>query len=137
MLLFLAFLLGLVSGIRTFTAPAVLWMMLHRSVWAYVLAAAAILEYFGDLHPKAPPRTSASNLIPRLISGAFVGWGVAVAAGGSTAFGAVAGTIGALAGAYGSLWIRMRAISAIGNVASGVLEDIVAIAASFAIVAQL
>jgi uncharacterized membrane protein len=137
MFLLLAFLLGVVSGLRTFTAPAVLWIMRHAGLGAYVLGAAALFEYFFDLHPKAPPRTSTSSIVARLFSGAFVGWFAAVAAGISPSSGAAAGAIGALAGAYGSLPLRRRAIAAVGNVAAGLLEDLVAIAAAIAIVVRL
>jgi uncharacterized membrane protein len=137
MFLLLAFLLGLVSGLRTFTGPAVLWIMRHRGPWAYVLLGAAMLEYFEDVNPKAQPRTSTFGLIFRVLSGAFVGWWVAVTAGGSTTSGAIAGSFGALVGAYGSLPVRLRTIAAIGNIPSGVLEDVLAIAASVAIVSRL
>jgi uncharacterized membrane protein len=132
-----AFLLGAVSGLRTFTAPAVLWIMRHRGPAAYVLAALASFEYFLDVHPKAPPRTSTFGFAVRLINGAFVGWWVAVAAGIMPISGAIAGVVGAAAGAYGGLAIRRRAIAAIGNVASGLCEDIVAIVAAVLIVARL
>ena len=135
--LLLVFLLGIVCGLRTFTAPAVLWIVRHRGPWAYLLAAAALFEYFFDLHPKAPPRSAISNLVAGLISGAFVGWWAAAATNISPASGVIAGVAGALVGTYGGLAIRRRANMAIGNRASGVLEDIVAITASVAIVAQL
>jgi uncharacterized membrane protein len=137
MFLMLAFLLGVVSGLRTFTAPAVLWIMRHGGPWAYVLGAAAVFEYFYDVQPKAPPRTSTSNIVARLFSGAFVGWWAAVAAEISPLSGAIVGAVGALVGAYGGLAVRRRAIAAMGNVASGLLEDVVAIAAAVAIVAAL
>jgi uncharacterized membrane protein len=136
--LLLPFLLGLVSGLRTFTAPAVLWLMLHRGPWAYVLGAAALFEYYFDLSPKAPPRTDFASLLARLISGAFVGWWAAVATGmRSPVSGAIVAAVGALVSAYVSLQTRRRAIALIGNNASGLLEDLVAIAASVAIVAHL
>jgi uncharacterized membrane protein len=137
MYLLLAFLLGVVSGLRTFTAPAVLWIMRHGGLWAYVLLAAAVFEYFYDVHPKAPPRTSTPSIVVRLVSGAFVGWWVAVATGVSPALGAIAGGIGAVLGAYGGLALRRRAIAAMGIVASGLLEDIVAITVAVLIVARL
>ncbi len=134
----LVFLLGVVSGLRTFTGPAVLWFMRHRGPWAYVLIAAAVFEYYFDLNPKAPPRTDFASLLCRLISGAFVGWWAAIATGGITPVsGAIVAAAGALISAYASLWVRRRAIAAIGNNASGLLEDAVAIAASIAIVAAL
>jgi len=137
MLLPLAFLLGFVSGLRTFTAPAVLWIMRHEGLWAYVLAAAAVFEYFYDLSPKAPPRTSTSSIAVRFLSGAFVGYWAAVATGSVPGWGAIAGGIGAFVGAYASLPVRRRAMAAIGNLASGLLEDAVAISAAVAIVTAL
>jgi uncharacterized membrane protein len=137
MAILLAFLLGVLSGLRTFTAPAVLWVMRHRSPWAYLLVAAAVVEYFLDVNPKAPPRTAISNLVARLISGAFVGWWAVVAAGGAPVLGLVAGVAGALVGTYGGLAVRKKAIEAIGDVASGLLEDIFTIAVAVALVAQL
>lgn len=138
MFLLLPFLLGVVSGLRTFTAPAVLWLTLHRGPWAYVLGAAALFEYYYDLHPKTPPRTDFASLLGRLISGAFVGWWAAVALGRVTPVsGAIVGAVGALVSAYVSLPIRRRAIAVIGNNASGLLEDAVAIAASVAIVTHV
>ena len=133
----LAFLLGLVSGLRTFTAPAVLWIMRHGGPWAYLLSAAALFEYYYDVRPKTPPRTSVAGLVFRLLSGAFVGWWAAAETGVSPAAGASLGGIGALVGAFGSLAVRERAAAAVGNVASGLLEDLVAIAAAVAIVARL
>jgi uncharacterized membrane protein len=136
--LLLPFVLGVVSGLRTFTAPAVLWLTLHRGPWAYVLGAAALFEYYFDLSPKAPPRTDFAGLLARLISGAFVGWWAAVATDmRSPVSGAIVAAVGALVSAYVSLPIRRRAIAVIGNNASGLLEDVIAIAASVAIVTHL
>lgn len=136
--LVLPFLLGAVSGLRTFTAPAVLWLILHRGPWAYVLGAAALFEYYFDLNPKAPPRTDFASLLARLISGAFVGWWAAIATDmRSPISGAIVAAVGALVAAYVSLPIRRRAIAVIGNNASGLLEDLIAIGASVAIVTHL
>ncbi len=131
-----AVLLGIVAGLRTFTPPAVLWLVRHGGPWAIVLWVAAALEYAGDLHPSAPARTQAAGLIPRVLSGAFCGWQLVAASGGSGAAGAIAGGAAAVAGAYGGLALRARASAAIGNVPSGLLEDAVAIGAAFAIVAH-
>jgi uncharacterized membrane protein len=136
-MLLLVFFLGIVSGIRTFTGPAVLWIMRHGGPLAYVLCAAAVFEYFYDVHPKAPPRTCTSNMIMRLLSGAFVGWWGAVASGISAPLGALAGAGGAFLGVYGSAMVRRRCSAAMGNLASGLVEDASAIVASVAIVAYL
>lgn len=137
MVLLLIFLLGVVSGLRTFTAIAVLWIMRHGGVWAYVLGAAALFEYFLDLQPKAPPRTSVGGLFGRLLIAAFIGWWVTATNEMSPVAGALAGAVGALVGSYVGLALRKRAATAVGNVASGLLEDLVAIAAAVAIVARL
>jgi hypothetical protein len=90
-----------------------------------------------DVNPKAGARTGALGLTCRVLSGLFVGWWAAVPSGISPVLGAIVGAIGAILGAYGSFLVRRRCIPLIGNVPSGLLEDIVAIAASIAIVAKL
>jgi uncharacterized membrane protein len=134
---FAAFLLGLIAGLRTFTAPAVLWLIRHRTPAAYVLGALALAEYAGDLHPNAPPRTKAVGLVARLFSGAFCGWAVTSSAGGSVALGAAVGALGALVGAYLGLAARMRAVGFIGRVPAALTEDAVAILGAVAVVLGL
>jgi uncharacterized membrane protein len=134
-LLLAAFLLGCVAGLRTFTAPAVLWLMRHTSLLAYVLGVAALAEYFADLLPKVPARTSVGPLVLRMASGAFCGWGLAWSGGGLTIAAAVVGALGAILGAYGGLALRMRAIALIGRVPAALAEDLVAILGAILIVA--
>ncbi len=136
-LLLAAFLLGCCAGLRTLTAPAVLWLMRHRSAVAYVLAVFAVLEYAGDLSPKAPPRTKAVGLIARVASGAFCGWALLAfgAAGAGVMAGVAVGAAGAVVGAYAGLWLRVRAVAAIGRVPAAIVEDALAIAGAAAIVA--
>ncbi len=134
--LLLAFVLGLVAGLRTFTAPAVLWLMRHPGPWAIGLGILALMEQGVDLLPNAPPRTTTTGLLARAMSGAFVGWMAGLAAGRSSIAGAIAGAIGAVIGAFGGLAVRMRVSASIGNVPSGLLEDVVAVVASVAIVSR-
>jgi uncharacterized membrane protein len=129
-----ALLLGVVAGLRTFTAPAVLWLVRHRSPAAYVLGVFALLELAADLYPKTPARTGFAGLAGRLLSGAFCGWAVSAPAGRSAILGAAIGALGAIFGAYGGLAARTRAISRIGRVPAALLEDAVAIAGAVAIV---
>ena len=129
-----AALLGLCAGLRTFTAPAVLWLLRHPGPIAWSLAALAVLEYVADLHPNAPPRAGPMGLIARVCSGGFCGGALLALAGHSIVEGVVAGALGAIAGAFGGLWLRMHAIRIIGRVAAAVLEDALAIAASAAVV---
>jgi uncharacterized membrane protein len=121
------FLLGVAAGLRTFTAPAVLWVMRHGGLWAIVLAILAIGEYAGDLYPKAPARTSPPGLIARIASGAFVGWSLAVTSGAPGVAGALIALIGVAVGTYGGLAVRLRTIAAFGALPAALLEDVVAI----------
>ncbi|MGA8532604.1 MAG: hypothetical protein WB615_00685 [Candidatus Tumulicola sp.] len=121
------FALGLVAGLRVFTAPAVLWLMRHTGPWAIVLAVLALVEYAGDLYPKAPARTSPPGLIARMVSGIFVGWSLAASAGAPASAGALVGLAGAVAGAYGGLALRVRAMAMLGSITAALCEDVVAI----------
>lgn len=132
-----ATLLGLLSGMRTFTAPAVLMLMRRPSPLAYLLGILALGEYAGDLHPNAPARTGAVGLIARACSGAFCGWQVSILGGTSQAGGALAGAVAAIVGAYVSLALRLRAIALFGRVPAALLEDATTIAGSVAVVAFL
>lgn len=130
-------LLGFLAGLRTFTAPAVLWLMRRGSALAYVLGALALLEYAGDLHPKAPPRTMPLGLVARACSGGFCGWTIASAAGTSAFVAVLLGALAAVAGAYAGLAARKFATGRVGRVPAALLEDAVAIFASIAVVAYL
>jgi uncharacterized membrane protein len=129
-----AFLLGIVAGLRVFTAPAVLWLIRHPGPLAYGLGVVALLEYAGDLSPRAPSRTAPTSLIARLLSGGFCGWALSVAGGGGVVLCVVLGMCGALVGAYGGLAVRLKLMSLLGSVPAALLEDVVAIAAAVAIV---
>lgn len=129
-----ALLLGIVAGLRVFTAPAVLWLIRHPGPIAYGLGVVALLEYAGDLHPGTPSRTAPTGLVARLLSGGFCGWALTVAAGAPILPGVVLGMCGALIGAYGGLAVRLKLISLLGPVPAALLEDAVAIAAAVAIV---
>jgi uncharacterized membrane protein len=134
LLVIAALFLGLLVGLRTFTAPAVLWLMRRPGPLALVLAALAVFEYVVDLNPKAPPRTQPLGLIARICSGGFCGWSLMTAGGGPVALGVAAGALGAIAGTYGGLAARMRAIALIGRIPAAIVEDCFAVVASAAVV---
>jgi uncharacterized membrane protein len=129
--------LGFVAGLRTFTAPAVLWLMRHGGPAAYALGALALAEYAADLNPKAPPRTGTFGLAARVLSGGFCGWAVSAAAAFPVVAGVLIGAGGAVAGAYLGLAARTRATLLIGRVPAALLEDLVAIAAAYCTVLML
>lgn len=123
-----ALILGIVSGLRSFTSPAVLVLLTRGGLAGVVLAVLAVLEYVGDLLPAAPPRTSIGPLAFRILSGAVVGWLFTALHSGAPIAGCAIGIAGALAGAFGGYAVRMRAIDAIGSVPAALAEDAVAIA---------
>jgi uncharacterized membrane protein len=130
-----AALLGFLAGLRTFTAPAILWLMRRPGPLAYVLAVLALLEDAGDLHPGAPARTQPLGLIARACSGAFCGWTVTAQGGAPVFAGVLLGALAAVGGAFAGLAARKIAIERTGRVPAALLEDAVAIVASIAVVA--
>jgi uncharacterized membrane protein len=87
--------IGIVAGLRSFTAPAAVswaaylgWLELRGSPlsfmgarWAVVIfTLLALVEYIGDLLPRTPSRTAPGPLIARMVSGALSGACLSVAA---------------------------------------------------------
>jgi uncharacterized membrane protein len=132
----IALALGVVAGLRTFTAPAVLLLASHARVAGLIVAVLAVGELISDLLPNVPSRTSPAGLIPRLVSGAFVGWFAIAMHGGNTPL-RVAGDsdAGALIGAFGGHALRLKAIARIGAIPAALAEDVVAIAIAILAVA--
>jgi uncharacterized membrane protein len=123
-------LLGLVTGMRTFTAMAVLcWFAYagHLSVddnwaaWSGKLVTAilftllAIGEYIGDKLPKTPNRTSPVPLIARLVFAGLVGAIVAAGLDGSGVEGVILCVAGALVGTFASFLIRREIVARLGS----------------------
>jgi uncharacterized membrane protein len=107
-----ALLFGVIAGLRTFTAPAVVawaaelgrlhlagsWLAFLGSAWArWVFTALALGELVGDQLPFTPSRTVPMQFGARLVSGALSGAAVGAAAG-HTLPCAVAGIVGAVVG---------------------------------------
>ncbi|MBC5816063.1 MAG: hypothetical protein GIW97_05930 [Candidatus Eremiobacteraeota bacterium] len=130
MIYFAALMLGLSSGLRVMTGPAMLYLW-RGGLAGYVLAIFAVGEYIADLLPQTPSRTALPSMVARAASGAFVGWALCSMHGASTVGGAVLGLIGALIGTYGGHAARLVAIKATGAVPAALLEDLVAIAVAF------
>ena len=127
------FVLGVVAGLRTFIAPAALYLA-RGGVAGYVLALLALGELWGDMQPNVPPRTFPPALIARIVSGAFVGWMLCTYRGASPGAGAATGAIGALAGTYGGKAVRLALIERAGAVPAALIEDVVAIVLAAAVV---
>lgn len=137
MMLLAAVCLGLVTGARTFLAPALLsgYALLFApdavigpfewlgEWWAFVpLATLALLELWGDKLPRTPSRTQTGGVLARLISGSVTG----AAVGGIPT--AIAGIAGAAAGAYGCAALRAVLSQRLGSDMRGALvEDALAL----------
>jgi len=151
--LLLAFFLGVVAGLRSLTAPAVLawaahhnWLNLHNSSLAFmtstvamaIFVALAVGELIADQLPFTPSRTAPPGLIARILMGALCGAGIAVAGSQSIALGAVIGIAGALVGTYGGYQVRTRLVRAlkVPDLAIATVEDIVAIGGALFIVTR-
>lgn len=151
--LFLAFAIGIVSGMRSLTAPAVAawaaqrgWLNLAGSRLAFVGSTAAvaiftvlaIAELVADKLPSTPSRTAPVGLVARFVCGAFSGACVGVSAGQAPTFGAILGAAGGIAGAVAGYQWRTGLVRAlkVPDFVIAVLEDAIAIGAALFIVSR-
>ncbi|WP_454813161.1 DUF4126 family protein [Labrys neptuniae] len=152
MSLFGAFLIGVVAGLRTFTAPAAVswaaylgWLpldgtslaFLGHPVTPYVFTVLALLEFVGDQLPSTPSRKVPMQFGARLISGAFSGAAIGLASG-SWLAGLVAGLAGAVVGTLGGHEFRRRLALAFGrDLPAALIEDVVAVLGALLVVRAL
>lgn len=151
--LFLAFAIGMVSGVRSLTAPAVVAWAAHRN-WlnlagtrlafmgstaaVAIFTVLAIAELIADKLPSTPSRTAPVGLIARFVCGALSGACVGVSAGQSLAPGAILGAAGGIAGAFAGYQWRTGLVKAlkVPDFAIALLEDAIAIGAALFIVSR-
>jgi len=152
MLLFLAFLIGIIAGLRALTAPAaVAWgaalgwfdvshtplafMGYRWTPWIFTLL--AMVELVTDQLPSTPSRKVPMQFGARLIMGALSGATIG-AAGGSLIPGLIAGILGAAAGTLGGAAARAKLASVFHrDPPAAILEDAVAIVGAILIVASV
>ena len=142
--LLLTFGIGVVAGLRSLTAPAVVawaarlgWINLHNSPLAFmgskwtvvIFTVLAVVEFIGDQLPSAPPRTGAVGLSARIVTGALTGACLAVAGNSTLWWGAIAGAVGAIAGAFGGYHARVGLVRSlrVPDFVIAIPEDAVAI----------
>jgi uncharacterized membrane protein len=78
------------------------------SKWTVVIfTVLALVEFIGDQLPSTPPRTGAVGFSARIVTGALTGASLAVAGNAGLWWGAIAGIVGAVAGAYGGYHARV------------------------------
>jgi uncharacterized membrane protein len=149
----LALCIGLINGLRSFTAPAVVawaahlrWIDLRHSYLgflgstaaAYVLAALALVELVIDKLPGTPNRTAAPGLVARIALGALSGAALCIAGGQSAALGAVLGGLGGVMGAFAGYKARTGLVRTLKtpDYVIAVLEDLVAVGGGLLIVSR-
>jgi len=149
----LAFLIGVVAGLRSLTAPAVVswgarlgWLHLENTglaflgapITPYILSALAIGELISDKLPKTPSRKAPGPFIVRIVIGALCGAALC-AASASLIGGLLAGVLGAVAGTLGGYEFRARLVRAIGgkDLPIALLEDAIAVGGAVLIVSQV
>lgn len=136
--------IGVIAGLRSVTAPAVVcwaahlrWLDLRGSRLSFlgsiaavaIVTLLAVVELIADKLPSTPNRTSIGPLVWRALTGALCGAAFGVAAGASILMGGIAGAVGAIAGAFGGYEARHRLVQnlKLPDFAVAVAEDLVAI----------
>lgn len=149
----LAFAIGVVAGLRSLTAPAVVswgarlgWLRLEHTplaflgypATAYILGFLALGELVGDTLPKTPSRKLPGPFIARIVLGALSGSALAAGGGRSALGGAVFGGLGGVAGTLGGYELRTRLVRAlkVPDFVIALLEDAVAVGGGLFLVSR-
>jgi uncharacterized membrane protein len=148
----LAFLIGVIAGLRSLTAPAVVswgarlgWLHLENTwlaflgapITPYILSALAVGELIADKLPNTPSRKAPVGFAARVVTGALCG--AALGATSQAAIGGLlAGVLGAVAGTLGGYEARRRLVRAIGgkDFPIALIEDAIAIGGAIWIVSR-
>ncbi len=144
----LSLLIGVVAGLRTFTAPAAVswaarlgWLdlsatrlaFLGYAVTPWIMIVLALGELVVDQLPTTPSRQLPGPFGARIVSGGLSGAAIGAPNGGLVV-GMVAGIIGAVIGTLGGHAFRARLAAAFGkNRPAALIEDAVAIGGAYLI----
>ncbi|MBD9444221.1 DUF4126 domain-containing protein [Rhizobium sp. RHZ01] len=149
MFLLLAFLIGIIAGLRAMTAPAAVawaaalgWLDVSQTPlafmgyrWApWVFTLLAVVELITDQLPSTPSRKVPMQFAARLIMGGLAGATIGVT-GVSLIGGLIAGVVGAAIGTFGGAAARGKLAAAFGkDTPAALIEDAVAIIGALIIV---
>ena len=142
--LLLAVGIGVVAGLRSMSAPAIVawaahlgWIHLSGShlafmgsAWAVgIFTLGALAEFVADQLPTTPARTTAVPLAARIVMGLLTGVCLGTAGSSSLWLGALTGAIGAIAGAFGGYRVRVGLVRTLQapDFAIAIPEDLIAI----------
>jgi uncharacterized membrane protein len=136
--------IGIVAGLRSLTAPAVVawaahlgWLHLHGSPLAFIQSTTAVAifsllaigELIADKLPLMPKRTALAPLLARILTGGLCGTALCAAAGTSLLAGAILGATGGVIGAFLGYQTRKRLVNSLHfkDFVVAICEDLVAI----------
>src|SRR5215831_8995372 len=139
----LAFGIGVLNGLRSFTPPAVTAWAAHLR-WVKLQGALALIgsvpvvaiftllaafELFADKMPWIQDRTTTMSLVTRGVMGALTGASVAAAGGQFASIGAACGVAGGMAGAFAGYHLRKRSAKALGipDIYVALVEDLICV----------
>ena len=145
--------IGLVTGLRSLTGPALVcwaahlgWLNLEGSrltfmestVATYAFSTMALGELIADKLPFIPNRTSPGPLFGRVVLGALSGAALCVARGYSSVIGAIFGGVGGVIGAFVGYRARTGFVktSRLPDWLMAVLEDLVAVGGGLLLVSR-
>jgi uncharacterized membrane protein len=149
--LVLALGIGIVAGLRSLTAPAVVawgahlnWLNLQGSPLAFMGSTAAVAifsllalgELVADKLPTTPKRTAPAPLLARIITGGLCGACLCAAEGKSLLAGTLLGGTGGFVGTFLGYSIRKRLDLHIKDLVVAVCEDVVAVDAALFLVSR-
>jgi uncharacterized membrane protein len=146
--------LGVVAGLRSMTAPAVVsWAahlgrlrlagtslgFLEHAATAYVLTALAPAELIADKLPRTPSRKTPGPFAARVVLGGVSGAAVVLGTGGSGIAGALLGAVGATIGTLGGFQCRTGLVRAlhVPDWCVAVVEDVIAVGGGILLVCSL
>jgi uncharacterized membrane protein len=148
----LAFVIGVLNGLRSFTPPAAAawaahlgWMKLPSPLALVgsvpvvaIFTLLAVFELFADKMPWIPARITTMSLVARGVMGALTAACVATAGGQSAGIGALCGVAGGMAGAFAGYHARRRSAKALGipDIYVALVEDLICVTGSLWVVTR-
>jgi uncharacterized membrane protein len=150
----IAFAIGVIAGLRSLTAPAVVswaaylgWFNV-QDTWAaflghtasvYIFTALALVELVSDKLPKTPSRKTPAPFTARIVLGAACGAALCAAGRQPSLIGAVLGGLGAVVGTLGGYEARTRSVAAlkVPDFVIALIEDAIAVGGGFLLVSRI
>jgi uncharacterized membrane protein len=146
--------IGIVAGMRSLTALAVVCWALHlgwldisgsrlaflgSTLACVVVSVLALVELVNDKLPKTPNRTAAMPFAARILTGVLSALIIFTSARQSVALGAILGVVGGVVGTYGGCNIRRFLVKHKGlpDLVVALAEDVIAVGGGFLLVSHL